>query len=566
MLAAYLGNVGEEEDAAMFAPPVQVTKAKTASKSVPTHAPKPPQHMPLRPGFGRSNQTVLRILSRRGESLSGATSVDHQQEADPKAKPGASWDFSKMPVFAPDRPGRPGTPPPLAQPKLIIGQVNDPLEHEAMRVADQVMRVPDPELSFAATATQISRKSAAGAEAGPQTLRTNMASAAGEVPAVVDYMLRSSGEPLAISTRAFFEPRFDRDLGAVRIHTDSSAASAARSISAVAFTVGSDIAFAAGRYQPGSAAGQRLLAHELAHVVQQSGGAPGMTQGAPVGIQRAVETLGGEWSTDTYALVQNRAAAEIGVTMDRLHFKAKDPVDASRIGLTQMVNTIVNGVAFAPNAFTEGRSIPAGQPDAGSHIDRPPKSSRPYYGMDASGPPSLTAQWGSHHKFLGIPQHRDATLFDEPRKLDTGPNSSQLFETSALAVEGHQKGTFYGSVRWGWRSDASNKVTLEPLSVVSVGVPSATFKQSATLWNASKTSTGNDTVDLPIAAGSTSALVPSVMTDEQISGRLQQIAQELLVAVQTGQTTETLEFERQALEKEQRLHQMRQPPGASTSP
>jgi len=248
--------------------------------------------------------------------------------------------------------------------------------------------------------------------------------------------------------------------------------------------------------------------------------------------------------------------------MDRLHFKAKDPVDATRIGLTQMVNTVVNGMPFAPNAFVEGRSIPAGHAGAGSHIDRPSKSSSPFYGMPDPGPtnpPSLTAEWGAHHRFLGALQHRDATLFDEPSKVDTGPNSSQLFETAALAVAGHQKGTFYGSVRWGWHSDASGSVTLEPLSVASVGVPSDAFRQSAVLWNASTTPAGEDTTDLPIAAGSTNALMPSAMSDEQISDRLQQILLELSAATSTGQMTETLEFERQALEKEQLSRQMGHP-------
>ena len=425
-----------------------------------------------------------------------------------------AWDFSKIPVFSPDRASRPQSSsalsslplPGILQRKLVVGEVNDPLEHEADRVADQVMRVPDPELPLAGTATQISRKSEADYwESGPQHLRPHTASAGGETPAV----LSSSGEFLATPTRAYFEPRLRFDFGTVRIHTDHRAASAARSLGAAAFTVGSDIAFAAGRYQPGTDAGRRLLAHELVHVVQQSGGAPGMVQATPLCIQRSVETLGGEWLPEEYKDVPANANGTVGVTMT-LHFKAKDPVDATRIGLTQMVNTVFNGVPLHSHFLEESRSIPAGQPDAGSHIDRLPKYSLPYFGAtNLNAPLSPKNQWGQHSRFLGLRQHSDAVLFDEPTVANPGPNSSQLFETAAIAVAGKQKDTFYGSVRWGWRTDANNKFTREPLSVVSDGVPSESFKESARLWNASKTSTGQETVDLPIPAGSESAQMPS---------------------------------------------------------
>ena len=84
----------------------------------------------------------------------------------------------------------------------------------------------------------------------------------------------SGGQPLPSSERRFFEQRFGRALSNVRLHTDRSAADAARALNADAFTVRNDIAFAAGRYRPGTEAGRRLLAHELAHVVQQGDAGP----------------------------------------------------------------------------------------------------------------------------------------------------------------------------------------------------------------------------------------------------------------------------------------------------
>nr|WP_254627343.1 DUF4157 domain-containing protein [Myxococcus sp. CA040A] len=83
-----------------------------------------------------------------------------------------------------------------------------------------------------------------------------------------------SGRPLESSSRAFFEPRFGHDLSGVRIHTGASASDSARALQARAYTVGSDIAFQDGAYSPGTHAGRRLLAHELTHVLQQTGGRP----------------------------------------------------------------------------------------------------------------------------------------------------------------------------------------------------------------------------------------------------------------------------------------------------
>jgi hypothetical protein len=71
------------------------------------------------------------------------------------------------------------------------------------------------------------------------------------------------------STRAFFEPRFGADFSQVRVHTDSNAAESARGVNALAYTLGRDVVFGAGSYAPGTTGGNRLLAHELTHVVQQ---------------------------------------------------------------------------------------------------------------------------------------------------------------------------------------------------------------------------------------------------------------------------------------------------------
>jgi outer membrane protein OmpA-like peptidoglycan-associated protein len=90
-----------------------------------------------------------------------------------------------------------------------------------------------------------------------------------EVPSIVHEVLRSPGQPLDVETRAFMEPRFGHDFSQVRVHTDAQAAESARTVNALAYTVGRDVVFGAGHYSPRTMTGQQLLAHELTHVVQQ---------------------------------------------------------------------------------------------------------------------------------------------------------------------------------------------------------------------------------------------------------------------------------------------------------
>src|SRR5258706_12969912 len=89
-----------------------------------------------------------------------------------------------------------------------------------------------------------------------------------KIPRIVYDVVASQGHSLTRDVRAFMEPRLGHDFSHVRVHTDARAAESARSVNALAYTVGDHIAFQPGRYDPSSVGGQRLLAHELAHVVQ----------------------------------------------------------------------------------------------------------------------------------------------------------------------------------------------------------------------------------------------------------------------------------------------------------
>ncbi len=167
---------------------------------------------------------------------------------------------------------------PRVQTKLEVGAADHPLEQEADQVAAQVMRMPEPMPVVTSAPGVLRRACAACADADHKLARKAVGDgvrADAAAPASVHAALAGSGTPLAPSTRNFFEPRLGLDLGAVRIHTGGVAAQSAQAIGARAYTLGSDIVFAAGTYFPGSTAGRQLLAHELAHVVQQCDAASG---------------------------------------------------------------------------------------------------------------------------------------------------------------------------------------------------------------------------------------------------------------------------------------------------
>jgi predicted Zn-dependent protease len=88
-------------------------------------------------------------------------------------------------------------------------------------------------------------------------------------PSIVNKAINSRGQPLARSTKNFMEPKFGYDFSNVQIHNDSLAHQSSKDINAFAYTHGNHVVFGAGQYQPDTPRGKKLLAHELAHVVQQ---------------------------------------------------------------------------------------------------------------------------------------------------------------------------------------------------------------------------------------------------------------------------------------------------------
>lgn len=220
------------------------------------------------------------------------------------------------------------TCPPRIQAKLKVGQAGDKYEQEADRVAEQVMRMPEPKVQrkgclscndideliqtkpIVGRITPLVQRQVEEEESAQRKpsqceayMRPNLVVEEPEGEKLVQRLSRASvttqsrtaspnstgnkffaasmetgihglsggGRPLPESSRAFFGPRFHMSFANVRVHTEQSASEMANRLNARAFTVGRDIVFARGEYAPSSSKGRQLLAHELTHVVQQTG-------------------------------------------------------------------------------------------------------------------------------------------------------------------------------------------------------------------------------------------------------------------------------------------------------
>ena len=175
------------------------------------------------------------------------------------------------------------------QTKLRINEPGDIYEHEADRVAEQVLAKP-------------ARPHVSGAPPRMQRFSGQSSGQTGAAPASVDRALASPGRPLEPTLRQDMESRFGHDFSTVRVHSDAAADQSARDVNAHAYTVGHNIAFGAGRYAPATHEGRRLIAHELAHVVQQSRVEGDVVQRQPAGktdatYERLVKQ--GKWCRDS---------------------------------------------------------------------------------------------------------------------------------------------------------------------------------------------------------------------------------------------------------------------------
>lgn len=195
---------------------------------------------------------------------------------------------SAEPAVAAKRPVRhaPAAKRPAAPSALHIGAANDAFEREADRLADAVMSPRSTALHHGVTQGPIALRRACACGSGASegacescqagVLQRKAASGARArtAPPLVHEVLSQPGRSMEGTTRRFMEASFGHSFGDVRIHADAAAAASARQVGGLAYTVGQRIVFDAGRYAPGTPRGDRLLAHELAHTLQQRRVAP----------------------------------------------------------------------------------------------------------------------------------------------------------------------------------------------------------------------------------------------------------------------------------------------------
>ena len=242
----------------------------------------------------------------------------------------------------------------IIQPKLRVSQPKDVFEQEADKVAEQVMRMTDPSGSVmpqgaAIDEERIARKCAAckmkeeegegeeedknlqiSRKPSTTTIDASGLEASYKTTNEIDNIRASSGSLLDANTGEFMKSRFGGyDFSDVKVHTDRRAATSAQSVNALAYTVGNDIVFGEGQYAPNTLQGRRLLAHELTHVIQQSG-----AHGMGVAVQRAPWTV-----EDAKRALEDARRAYGGVVDEALDllkirrpsgFKPKDLADISR--------------------------------------------------------------------------------------------------------------------------------------------------------------------------------------------------------------------------------------------
>jgi len=398
------------------------------------------------------------------------------------------------------------------QPQLEIGKEDDEYEKEANSVADKVMYMRDSDTG------KISQMHSGASEIKRMSIGSQTGMMA--TPRVEQGMHSSkgSGQSLQAETQNEMGSKMGADLSAVNIHTDNHAVEMNREIGAKAFTHGNDIYFNQGQYNPLSNEGKHLLAHELTHTVQQSGKINQKIQ--RVKKDNVIKTHFGEWYTTEYyaqsfALFPGSVPRNYYASQIELFFEANENVDAKQFGLVQTADlkmeqgtkpnsTIQDekGNVF-PNENAKDRAN-----DNGTFIDHDSKSLNPLYistgekGMgkspianDADNKP--IGQHGSHFYKDGVLQEpqKSASLFDVPYidGVQSPKNASLELATAALALEGNDKNTYYGAVKWGWRINDSGKISIIPLKLTSEGIPSRSFMTAADKWNNSKAEGKPDT-------------------------------------------------------------------------
>jgi hypothetical protein len=467
------------------------------------------------------------------------------------------------------------------QPKLTVSRPGDPDEREADRVADEVMRMtwpgavasvqpgvpgavlagqPGPPGTVrdvqagrpatvqraclaceeerqrdepAGTGGQLFRTAASGqtrprtATGGPPAPAGAAAAPAAAPPLTVPATFTRGlgpGQLLEPGARAFLEPRFGRDLGAIRVHAGARAARSARAVHARAYTVGRDVVFGAGEYAPGTVAGLRLLAHELTHALQQerrpavtlhrrtdpyfesySGVDKGLSRGTLV---EAPTIMGKEFLaagcapapghvprlagggcyvafafpkayTGTYLYAQGAAAGTeqrgVYVKITMAHEPDQCGSCAKLLGIQTVRNvTRSQGTARVVDPGDETRRARSGMtgpraPSRGWRVDVPVSVTTPFY-------------TSVDNVSLEGNDTRPAVIWDAPTDDLGARDRGKDFQTCAVCERGDGTRRVMACVEWGYYIDGDGKVSFLPAVPAAACGPTPEVRDAARRW------------------------------------------------------------------------------------
>lgn len=381
------------------------------------------------------------LRRNKGKKETGASAEDAQRQPGPHARQAKTDGAAAgLPPFL----SRTAEPPLVRQkmkvkPRPTTNPATDTREHEADRAREHVRQ--GSEGGGVGVTQKVGRVSDGEARIGGLVARRLGASQAG-------------GDPLPDSTRGLMEEKLGADFGGVRVHTDAEASRTAESFKANAFTSGNDIYFNRGVYDPATAEGRGLLAHELTHVVQQKGGSSDVVQ---FDLQQSMPTTLGGFDIGMVARPRPRPGLDGTIVF---HPDPTGPYSA-QIGLIQVVNvTDVAGRTAAAGAPVDWSGVGTGAESDRSNlmttgldgapqgwfVDSQTAANTP---SSASGP-NYIEQWGIVPPRNAFGWLRSPTDLHETSLYDYPWFSFDVdfdFETVAKATDTQ---TIYGALNWGF--------------------------------------------------------------------------------------------------------------------
>ncbi|MCW3162443.1 eCIS core domain-containing protein [Chryseobacterium oryctis] len=397
---------------------------------------------------------------------------------------------------------------PVIQKKLSVGSSNDRYETEADHVADKVIQMKNTSSqNFAHSGSMIQKKCAHCEEEErkiqtkslAETIQKN-AKALSEssiAPSHIENNInrtRGKGNMMDGNTKDFMESRFGADFSGVKIHTGNEAVQMSRELHAHAFTVGNDIYFNEGKYNPETDSGKHLLAHELTHTIQQNGGigrkiqkvddataesGTGVDQGITNGTMIADAIMGNTYTANcrlrNYSMrfkfskaykgtyPYRAASRDVKGVYVKIEASIADNQYCGRCTPMKLIQTLRNitqnssgnmETADPTDATRRERSgwSDASAPSRGWRVDTLTTSANPYY----------TSTWVGQEGSETSP----AILWDVPGDWSTDTNVGKEFYTCAVCTDVSGRNWISACVQWGYYINSSGDIAFRPITPV----------------------------------------------------------------------------------------------------